>query len=227
MSRYAVTRAVGAGVAAVLVGGTIASTFPGLLRTTQTEVGALPDDVELVTVRSSTGDVRVTEGDGGVSADLSYSYRRPELAVTDHGGGRAEVHVTGCRSWCGSDLQLELPPGVGVMVSTTFGDVEVSSSGPVTVRGTGSSVSVNGAPTSVDATTTLGDIQVDLDEAIPRLTLLSTLGDVTARLPGGTAYRVEARTSTGSPSVLVDRSDTSPHLVTVTTTLGDIRVENS
>lgn len=221
---YRAVRAVGAVVATLMVGVAVTSTVPGLLNTTRTETLALPDDTDVVTVSTSKGDVVVTEGEGRLSADLSYSFGQPEVELLDLGDGHVEARVVRCGDWCGVDLDLELPPGVSVRASTSLGDIDVSASGLVHARTHAGDITVDGAPTSIDAKTSLGDISVAPEQPVNQIWLVSSLGDLTAQLPRGTAYRLDLDTSIGEPIVEVEQSSGSAYRVNATTSMGDIRV---
>jgi DUF4097 and DUF4098 domain-containing protein YvlB len=69
-----------------------------------------------------------------------------------------------------------------------------------------------------------GDTTLTFARVPGRVQVSAGSGDVTLVLPpGGTAYRVVARSSDGSTAVRVPTNPSSPHVITVTDQSGDIR----
>jgi len=70
-----------------------------------------------------------------------------------------------------------------------------------------------------------GDIRVVFTKVPQRVEVSDSVGDITLVLPPGpTRYRVSASTSSGSKSVTVPRSATSPHVILATDDSGDITI---
>ena len=70
-----------------------------------------------------------------------------------------------------------------------------------------------------------GNIRVVFTKVPQRVQISDSSGDITLVLPPGpTTYRVSASTSSGSTSISVPRSQTSPHLISVTDQSGDITI---
>jgi len=70
-----------------------------------------------------------------------------------------------------------------------------------------------------------GDIRVVFTKVPRRVQVSDSSGDITLVLPPGpTRYRVSATTSSGSTSVTVPKSPTSPHVISVTDQSGNITI---
>ena len=90
-------------------------------------------------------------------------------------------------------------------------------SGDITVSG----VSSGGLTVSDQS----GDISVIFTRVPDRVQVSDASGDITLVFPPGpTTYRVSASSLSGSTSVSVPRSQTSPHVVSVTDQSGDISI---
>ena len=111
-------------------------------------------------------------------------------------------------------------------ISDQSGDISVSSiSGTRAVLMDDSGDITGSGVASKDLTVTdqSGDVTVTFTEVPDRVRISDSSGDVTLVLPPGPAtYRVSASASSGSTTISVPRSQTSPHLISVTSQSGDV-----
>ena len=113
-------------------------------------------------------------------------------------------------------------------ISDQSGDISVTSlSGKRAVikDDSGDITGVGVASRGLTVTDQSGDITVTFTKIPDRVQISDSSGDVTLVLPPGrTAYRVSASSSSGSATINVPRSQTSPHLISVTSQSGDISI---
>jgi hypothetical protein len=143
---------------------------------------------------------------------LHWSYVKP--TYDEQWDGRTLRVATHCSvaRWlgppCGVDYRLTVPKAVSIHVRTTTGDVEVrnlagelrlsTSTGDITAVDIGSPV--------VEASTGTGDIRLTHSAPPQTVSVRTTTGDVSIRVPDGGSYRVQADTGVGDTQVSVPRS---------------------
>jgi hypothetical protein len=114
------------------------------------------------------------------------------------------------------------------VITASSGDIAVTSlSGPHAVLRVDSGDITGTGLASPDVTLAdqSGDITVTFSAVPDRVQVSDSSGDITLVLPpGSTSYQVSAITASGSTSVDVPRSATSPHVITVTDQSGDITI---
>ena len=106
-----------------------------------------------------------------------------------------------------------------IFVSSISGTraVIMNSAGDITASGVSSR--------NMTVTDQAGDISVTFTKVPDRVRISDSAGDITLVLPPGpTTYRVSASASSGSTTISVPRSLTSPHLISVTNESGDISI---
>jgi hypothetical protein len=253
---YAALRGVSALVAALMLTGAGLSLVPTMARQDATSTVALADaapsdvgPVGAVLIEAERGDVMVRETRGGeapsVSASSRWAFREPELNVGEGPDGRLRVAApcpTGNWGTCSVDFEVTVPAGTSVEVRGSVGDVDVVSTGDVTVVSSLGDVNVGGdpgrvrvetslgqvrvvgSPGSVEAQASLGGIRVLAQEPPDLVTATTSLGDVHVEVPGGVAYAVDVDSSQGDQDVRVDRDPESRHLIRARASLGSIRV---
>jgi len=113
-------------------------------------------------------------------------------------------------------------------ISDQSGDIFVSSvsgSRAVIVDDSGDITGSGVASKGLTVTDQSGDVTVTFTKVPDRVRISDSSGDVTLVLPpGSTTYRVSASSSSGSTSISLPRSLTSPHLISVTDQSGDISI---
>lgn len=234
---YAVLRAAGAVLAALVVGGSALSLAPEMAHQEQTTVAALDagqvqalEAGGVVRVEGVRGDVRVREADGEeprVVSDAQWSFTEPTLTVRTDPDGQVVVSApcsTHVLERCQADLEVVVPVGTDFDIRSTFGDIAVGSTGQVTVQATGGHVTLDGAPVRATVRTTFGDVSVGASQPPELVDVTTTFGSVRVSLPRGQAYAVTAETTQGTREVTVPEDTAAPHTVRVRSTFGDVRV---
>jgi hypothetical protein len=113
-------------------------------------------------------------------------------------------------------------------ISDQSGDVSVSSMSAtraVIMDDSGDITGTGVASRGLTVTDQSGDITVTFTKVPDRVRISDSSGDVTLVLPPGrTAYLVSASSASGSTTISVPKSLTSPHMISVTDQSGDISI---
>jgi len=145
------------------------------------------------------------------SGDLTASGLAGAGTLQDSSGNITATRISGTPTISdqSGDISVTTLSGSHAVIMDDSGDV------------TGSDVASRG----LTVTDQSGDITVTFTKVPDRVRLSDSSGDITLVLPPGpTAYRVSASTSSGSTSVNVPRSPTSPHVISVTDESGNITI---
>jgi Toastrack DUF4097 len=145
------------------------------------------------------------------SGDLIASGLAGPVTLNDDSGNITATRISGAPTISdhSGDIAVSSLSGSRVLIMDDSGDITVSgvSSGGLTVSDQS------------------GDISVTFTRVPDRVQVSDSSGDITLVFPSGPAtYRVSASSLSGSTSVSVPRSQTSPHLVSVTDQSGDISI---
>jgi Putative adhesin len=145
------------------------------------------------------------------SGDLTASGLAGTFTLNDGSGDITATRISGAPT---------VSDGSGDIVVTSLSGSRaliMDDSGDITASGVSAS--------SLTATDQSGDITVTFSKVPDRVRISDASGDIALVLPPGPArYRVSASSSSGSTSVSVPRSLTSPHLVSATSQSGDISI---
>jgi len=160
------------------------------------------------------------------------------FAVTVPAGGRSDVS-TGAGDVTASGLSGTVTLGSAAgdvrasaisgraTISDESGDIVLSSLSASRALITDSSGNITGSGVSspdVTAQDQSGDITLVFTAVPGRVQVSDSSGNITLVLPRGAAYRVSTTNSSGNTEVSVRRSDTSPHVITVTDESGNITI---
>jgi hypothetical protein len=122
----------------------------------------LPGGAERVVVQT-TGELQLAQGDGGVTARLAWSFRKPEVVVERRGD--AMVVTVRCdelgpvQDQCEVDLRVEVPRGTALDAEAEQVDAS-ELAGDLRVRTRGGDVTVEDHDGMLDAKTLGGDVAV-------------------------------------------------------------------
>jgi DUF4097 and DUF4098 domain-containing protein YvlB len=207
------------------------------------------DAARILRVEASAGDVRVTGADGArveVRMRITRGLTAPSVDTRLQDGTLvleddcAGIVLGSCRV----DYDIRVPGDAAVTVDSGAGDVQAanltagvdleSSAGEVgatrvggdRIRLSSSAGDVSGkelTAASVDATTSAGNVLLDLAEPPDRVMADSSAGDVRVLLPGGT-YAVDAGTSAGEEDIRVVQDPDAAAAVRVHSSAGDVLV---
>lgn len=227
-------RVLGSVLALVMVLSAALSAMTYAFRHSATTTHELSPELTAVELVNDVGTVRVHAVDAGEQpravARATGSFLDPSHEVTESGGTASLDGQCPSGLWvgpCDVEWQLYVPAGTAVSVITSVGDVLVTGT-DATVRAEASvgTVTVRGVTAdTVDATTSVGDVVVDLAAPPSVLTATTSTGSIDVTVPdGGTAYRVRSTTSLGSQTTTVPVDNDSPHRLELLTSVGDITV---
>jgi Toastrack DUF4097 len=153
-------------------------------------------------VRSS-----VTDGSG----DLFTSGLTGSFTLNDGSGDITAARLSGTPTISdqAGDIFVSSISGTRAVIMNSAGDI------------TASGVSSR----NLTVTNQAGDISVTFTKVPDRVRISDSAGDITLVLPPGpTTYRVSASASSGSTTISVPRSQTSPRLISVTSQSGDVTI---
>jgi DUF4097 and DUF4098 domain-containing protein YvlB len=128
---------------------------------------------------------------------------------------------------CSADLDVTVPPGVTLDLTTARGTLELD--GPDTqtrLTTANGSVHVTGATTRrIDVSTAAGGVTVEFAAVPDDVVVRTAAGSVTIRVPDdGTAYNVTGSTSLGSRRITVPVDIDSKHRIDVSSSVGSVTV---
>ncbi len=192
----------------------------------------LTNPVHKIVVRADAGDVDVRAGLTGdvlLTRHDAWTVDRP--TVSEHYAGGVLTIKTRCGGLkavlrCRSNLQIDAPPEVDVMIRTDAGDVDLRGlSGRADVQTTSGDIRTHRLePVTVRAMSDAGNVSLDLFGEPVRTEAESNGGDVRVTVPYG-PYRVDANTKGGTVKVEgLIRDDLAPQAIDALTNAGDITV---
>ena len=198
-------------------------------RTSKTVITA---HVRRIVVRSDSGDVDVR---AGLTANVvvqrrdSYLLGRPEVHERIGNGQLAvEERCPGLSGAlrCRSDITIDAPPDVDVVIRTDAGDVDLRGlTGRADVRSDAGDIRADRIdPVTITAIADAGDVRLDLFGQPTRTVARSDAGDVRIIVPFG-SYRVDARSGTGHTRIQgIIRDDLAPQSIMAQADAGDVTV---
>jgi hypothetical protein len=202
------------------------------LHRTNDSRSTLTSRVHRIVVKADVGDVDLRAGltrDVMIQRHDAWLLDRPRVSERYVGGVLTiETHCGGLKNIlrCRSDLRIDAPPEVDVMVRTNAGDVELRGlSGRADIQTTSGDIRTHRLePVTVRASADGGDVSLDLFGQPARTEAHSNGGDVRVTVPYG-PYRVDADTAGGSVKVEgLIRDDLAPQAIAAVTDAGDITV---
>jgi hypothetical protein len=163
------------------------------------------------------------------SGDLNASGFRGHVTLADDSGDLTASRLTGALSLSNGsgDIAAHGLRGDGVRLSDGSGNITASGLGGSGVRlsnGSGDIVVTGLAVTDVAAHDASGNITLVFTTVPRRVDVTDESGDITLVLPRGPAYQVQAGSSTGTTSVSVNRSPSSPYVITANNVSGNVSI---
>jgi Putative adhesin len=190
------------------------------------------EQVKSLTVDAQAAAVTVEVGHGPVTVTESYHFSN-DKPRTSHQVSGTDLRLTdsGCardESRCGVEFEVRVPASTAVSITTRAGAVELTDlEGDVTINTDAGAIEGTGlGGEKVSVTTEAGATSLQFAEAPTSVTASTELGAISVKVPGGTAYAVEASTGAGRSDIRVQQDPASPHKISLKTNVGAIRVEN-
>ncbi|MFD6166024.1 DUF4097 family beta strand repeat-containing protein [Oerskovia sp. NPDC060287] len=215
---------------------TVSQIFPYGGRSLTIDAGT----ADLVLVSGGSNEVKVDRQIAGTA-----NGETPEATETLDGDTlKLSVDCNGFAISCKGRFTVSVPDGVAVVaqnknslidvsdfgadltVSAVDGQADLAQISSPTLTLTGRDMVVNGtglSAKSVRTDTRNGDIDLTFSDAPGRVEVSSNDGNVRLALPD-TEYRVDVTTKKGKDDVSVSRSDSSNHIISVTTRNGDVSI---
>jgi len=191
-------------------------------------------EVRRVVVSTDTGDVTIRLGVVGTRTRLeftriwSFSEPRADATLVD-----STLQVRGrCGrpidiGACGVDIDLTLPPGVALDVSTGTGDITlIRPDARVQARSSVGNVSVQDARAAeVVASSDVGNLDLEFAEAPDDVRVTTDTGNAEVIVPDdGTAYAVDATSDTGETKIDIRTDPGSSRRLEVSSAVGTVRI---
>ncbi len=239
------------GIAVVLgVGGFAAASVAGPATDLTSEPLVFEPQASRLAVDVGAGTITIGRATGSrVEVTRTVRSRGAEPVLTETNDANGVRLAAKCEGGpltdCTVDYDIRVPDGFALDVETGSGTVEASGvtagsvavhvssgdvrlvdvHGPVQVESSSGDVSGErlDSPT-VSATTSSGEVELDLATAPQDLTVEASSGGVTVALPAGQPYRVEIDTSSGDEAVEVPTDPSAASAVKVDTSSGDVTV---
>jgi DUF4097 and DUF4098 domain-containing protein YvlB len=191
----------------------------------------VPDTLLRIELQVAEGDVEIL---GGVSPDVLVN--RTDSSVFGHSPEERRMIENGVLRFesscpqlvvgsCAADYQLTVPENVPLAIVTEHGDVRLTAyRGSARLSTNGGDITVEAFCGSLlDATAKGGDIAVTATCPPGRMTLLTTSGDVDARVPPG-RYSVDVKTISGRATIGAADEPGAAHRIQVLSNSGDVTV---
>ena len=215
---------------------TVSQTFPYSGHSLTIDAGT----ADLVLISGGSDEVKVDRQIAGTANGES-----PEATETLNGDTlNLSVDCNGFAVSCKGRFTVTVPDGVAVAaqnknslikasdfsadltVSAVNGQADIAQISSSSLTVTGEDMVVNGAGVSAKTVTTdtrNGDVDLTFSDAPDRVEVNSNDGNVSLALPD-TEYRVDVTTKSGKDDVSVSRSDSSDHIISVTTRNSDVTI---
>lgn len=192
----------------------------------------VPADLLRIELQVTDGDVEIL---GGATPDVLVN--RTDSSVFGHSPEERRSITNGVLriestcpqlvfGTCAADYQLTVPETVPLAIVAGHGDVRLTAyRGSVRISTIGGDISVEAFCGSLlDAITRGGDVAVTATCRPERMTLLTTTGDVDARVPPG-RYSVDVKTISGRATIDVVDEPAAPRRIQVLSNSGDVTVD--
>jgi len=175
---------------------------------------ALPVQGHTVSVSVDSGSLSASQAGDRLRLTGTAQYSLVRSTVTWHTTPSGDTVSSRCHFFvgvCSFSYRVVLPAGMQVFLSNGSGDV----------------IATGLTSADVTASSNSGNITLTFTKIPDRVRVSDQFGDVTLVLPpGGTAYRVSARSTFGGTSIGVPTDPSSRHVITVADASGDISISN-
>jgi hypothetical protein len=200
--------------------------------TTTDEVSyRIDQSVTALVIGARAAAVDIVTGDGPVTVTEKHRYSKGKPTTAHQVDGRTlRLTESGCGdddARCDIQYRIQVPSSMSADITAQAGAVKVAGlAGSLHVTTEAGAVEGR-ALTSDEVTvkTEAGATSLEFTEAPALISTTTSVGAVNLRVPGGTAYAVDVRTSVGAGSVSVDKDPASAHRIQVQTDVGAVKIE--
>jgi hypothetical protein len=204
----------------------------GSSTTTGEQSYQITEPIEALVVDARVAALTIETGDGPVTVKEIYRYGDDKPATSHRvDGSTLRLTDTGCNNdevRCDVQFQVHLPAAASARITAEAGAVKVTGlAGNVTVTtqaGAFEGRALTGDEVSV--TTQAGAASLEFAQAPMSVRATTQAGGIDVKVPAGTAYAVDAKTSMGAAKVSVQRDEASAHKIQVSAEVGAVNVEN-
>jgi DUF4097 and DUF4098 domain-containing protein YvlB len=187
------------------------------------------ESVQRLNLRSKDGAIEVRGGDGPVRVTETVTYRgsNPSTSHTVE-DGTLNLRNEDCGD-CSVSYLVQVPAGTAVDVQTSAGKVSLSGlTGDVTVDTSAGEIDGTGLRSAhTSAHGRAGKITLGYDAAPSTVDARTSAGEVDISLPGGGPYAVDASTTAGSTRIGVPTDPAASRRITAHTTAGEIVISSA
>jgi hypothetical protein len=228
-----VVRLLGLGLAFTVVAASTFGVIAQFFRQSTHQSSVFTGPVRRVVAETDIGDITLHRAGPGhalvIRRTTTWSFWRPESEVVNTAGvvsvtGRC-LKATVSLGDCSVDVDILLPPGIVVQVTTRTGDIRAEGvSGEITATTRTGDITLRDLRSPrVGTSTGTGDIVVALAAAPESVQAQTSTGDLRVIVPDdGTAYRINAHTSVGDRVVKIPNSPTATSVISASTSVGDL-----
>lgn len=230
-------RVLGVATAALVLTVSTAALISYYFQRTVEETRVIPDRVRIISGQINRGSITVHAAQDAdvvtVHSTRRFSFGTPQLttAVTEEGrlvlGSACADHPGKAFGTCTVDLEVSVPKGVELDLTTSQGEVRIDRpDAPTRLTTASGSVHVTGATSRrVDISTAAGSVTVEFATSPQDAVVRTAAGSITIRVPAdGTTYNVTGSTSLGSRRVEVPVDIASEHRLDVSSSVGGVLI---
>ncbi|MGK4581341.1 DUF4097 family beta strand repeat-containing protein [Kitasatospora sp. HPMI-4] len=190
----------------------------------------VPGTVRTLVIEGATGDIRVVGGGTGVQVTEHQKYHSTApAAVHSTAGGTLTLDYKCPDGDCSVGYEVNVPAGTVVRVSDGTGDVHLSglTAEVKAETGTGNVEAKRMSATSVDLSSSTGDVSADFVAQPETVKATTSTGSVTVKVPSGDPYTVTAGADTGNVRQTVSQQPGARRTITAHSNTGDVTVTNA
>ena len=230
-------RVLGVGTAALVLTVSTAALVSYYFQRTVEETRVIPEPVEIISGQINRGSITVHAAQDAdvvtVHSTRRFSFGTPQLTTKVTGEGRLVLcsacayHPGKAFGTCTVDLEVSVPKGVELDLTTSQGEVRIDRpDAPTRLTTASGSVRVTGATSRrIDISTAAGSVTLEFATSPDDAVVRTAAGSITIRVPAdGTTYNVTGSTSLGSRRIEVPEDIASTHRLDVSSSVGGVLI---
>ena len=200
--------------------------------TTQELSYQIEESVTALVIDARAANITIVVGDGPVTVTEQHRYAQTK-PTTSHQVQGQTLRLT--ESGCGNDDDVRCDIGYRIKMPKAMTTDITAQAGAVRLDGLAGDVQVTTQAGAVDGhnltsaevtiRTDAGAASLDFATAPTLVQATTSLGAVELHLPGTTAYAVDVQTSVGASSISVEQDPKSTHRIQVHTEVGAVKIQ--